>query len=500
MKKSGGGISFGLGAFADFKELAETLEGKVVEKIKEQSPEDRAGNLLRSVTISSIDAGEFEKKIDEFAFLVGEKDFYMKVGGVLRTESAFLGHVTHDQAHEHIEAKERQDVQVEEIYRSRDNSFSLSFGDLQAVFSAIKNQIFEEAIAEGAPREEAQRVAEDEVEKIERDVTAFKKKAKKVRELVEKARKREAKGKCTEEENTISSADDIAIDWMLNPPSDEASTSGAHMSELFREVIWEKSNLTPREEMLAYVPKNETEKALKETTLLRYEAEVLIAKHPDAADLFGKIFVGAMYGQRGAEYAGAAISGGPIGVAVKYASQEAISFAMDTTIEESSSKAVEGMAVSPSLREEFKTTLKVSAYTTLCAGSIKASKKLVGTLSKSAASRASASKNVDNIISEAERKGFRGVRGQIELHTPKGFGRNKDVIINGRNYWGHVLDRMQDRGIPFSVVEDCIKHGKIVPSTKQVSRLEHYDAENNIKVITDRSTGDVISIIFGGKK
>jgi hypothetical protein len=117
---------------------------------------------------------------------------------------------------------------------------------------------------------------------------------------------------------------------------------------------------------------------------LRYEAEDLIAKHPDAADLCGKIFIGAMYGLQGAEYAGAAAAGGPIGVTLKYASQEAISYAIDTTIEKSSSKAVEGMAVSPALREEFKTTLRVGAYVTLCAGSVKASKKLVGTLAKSA--------------------------------------------------------------------------------------------------------------------
>ena len=115
-------------------------------------------------------------------------------------------------------------------------------------------------------------------------------------------------------------------------------------------------------------------------------------------------------------------------------------------------------------------------------------------------SGASVTKNVDNIISEAERKGFRGVRGQIELHTPKGFGRNKDRVINGRSYWGHVLDRMQDRGIPFSVVEDCIKNGKVVPSKKQVCRLEHHDKVNNIRVITDKNTGDVISVIFEGVK
>jgi len=50
---------------------------------------------------------------------------------------------------------------------------------------------------------------------------------------------------------------------------------------------------------------------------------------------------------------------------------------MNTTIEESSSKAVEGMAVSSALREEFKTTLKVTAYAGLGFGSIKVSKKSV---------------------------------------------------------------------------------------------------------------------------
>ena len=35
------------------------------------------------------------------------------------------------------------------------------------------------------------------------------------------------------------------------------------------------------------------------------------------------------------------------------------------------------MAVSPALREEFKTTLKVTAYVGLSLGSIKASEKLV---------------------------------------------------------------------------------------------------------------------------
>ena len=38
--------------------------------------------------------------------------------------------------------------------------------------------------------------------------------------------------------------------------------------------------------------------------------------------------------------------------------------------------------------------------------------------------------------------------------------RNKSDYINGREYSGHALDRMQDRGILPSVVEHTIKTGK----------------------------------------
>ena len=55
------------------------------------------------------------------------------------------------------------------------------------------------------------------------------------------------------------------------------------------------------------------------------------------------------------------------------------------------------MAVSPALREEVKTTLKVTAYVGFSLGSIKAAKKLSGTLAKSVASRASASKNFSSL-------------------------------------------------------------------------------------------------------
>jgi hypothetical protein len=40
-------------------------------------------------------------------------------------------------------------------------------------------------------------------------------------------------------------------------------------------------------------------------------------------------------------------------------------------------------------------------------------------------------------------------------------GTNKPAIINGRQYSGHALDRMQGRGITPSIVEDAILHGTI---------------------------------------
>lgn len=61
--------------------------------------------------------------------------------------------------------------------------------------------------------------------------------------------------------------------------------------------------------------------------------------------------------------------------------------------------------------------------------------------------------------------------------------RNEDQILNGGVYSGHALDRMQDRGIPISVVEETIKYGK--KSSSYSGRIQYYDAKNNITVITE---------------
>jgi RHS repeat-associated protein len=71
-------------------------------------------------------------------------------------------------------------------------------------------------------------------------------------------------------------------------------------------------------------------------------------------------------------------------------------------------------------------------------------------------------------------------------------GANKGSNINGRDYSGHALDRMQGRGIPLSVVEDTIKNG--VSAIGKMPNTTHYTNNiNGVQVITN-SSGRVITV------
>ncbi|XBS69615.1 DUF4258 domain-containing protein [Acerihabitans sp. KWT182] len=58
--------------------------------------------------------------------------------------------------------------------------------------------------------------------------------------------------------------------------------------------------------------------------------------------------------------------------------------------------------------------------------------------------------------------------------------RNKPATISSREYSGHTLDRMQDRGITPTVIESIIKNGKSTPSRD--GKTMFFDAKNNISV------------------
>ena len=73
-------------------------------------------------------------------------------------------------------------------------------------------------------------------------------------------------------------------------------------------------------------------------------------------------------------------------------------------------------------------------------------------------------------------------------------GTRRPAVINGRQYTGHAIDRMQGRGIMPSVVEDTIAHGISYPGYD--GKTVYYNSNNNISVILN-SNGDVVTASHG---
>lgn len=72
--------------------------------------------------------------------------------------------------------------------------------------------------------------------------------------------------------------------------------------------------------------------------------------------------------------------------------------------------------------------------------------------------------------------------------------RNAASNIDGTDFSGHSLDRLQDRGIPISVVKEAINHG--VKSDLGNGISKYHDAKNNIGVIVNNE-GKVITVRYG---
>jgi RHS repeat-associated protein len=83
-----------------------------------------------------------------------------------------------------------------------------------------------------------------------------------------------------------------------------------------------------------------------------------------------------------------------------------------------------------------------------------------------------------------------GRRGN-HLNVPPGT--NDPTTIYGRPYSGHALDRMQERGLYPSVVENTIQTGTPAPGTTIGTTLYYYDPVNNVTVVIDSASGRVIT-------
>jgi len=73
--------------------------------------------------------------------------------------------------------------------------------------------------------------------------------------------------------------------------------------------------------------------------------------------------------------------------------------------------------------------------------------------------------------------------------------RNQATTISGRQYTGHAIDQMQNRGFMPSVVENTIKQGTTFPT--RAGTTGFYDSVNNVRVIIDSASGRVVTVIPG---
>jgi hypothetical protein len=73
---------------------------------------------------------------------------------------------------------------------------------------------------------------------------------------------------------------------------------------------------------------------------------------------------------------------------------------------------------------------------------------------------------------------------------------NQAEAIGGRTFSGHALDRMQRQGIVPTAAENTIQQGQ-KSIGKNPSTTAYYDPVNNLTVITDTKTGDVITVDYG---
>ena len=81
-----------------------------------------------------------------------------------------------------------------------------------------------------------------------------------------------------------------------------------------------------------------------------------------------------------------------------------------------------------------------------------------------------------------------------QYNQPKNPHYQNETVIDGIEFGGHALDRMQDRGITPSVVKEAINYGQKIEARS--GRIKYYDAKNNITVITEKS-GKVVTVRYG---
>jgi hypothetical protein len=75
-------------------------------------------------------------------------------------------------------------------------------------------------------------------------------------------------------------------------------------------------------------------------------------------------------------------------------------------------------------------------------------------------------------------------------------GANARTVIDGREYSGHALDRMQEQGLTPSIVENAIRYG-ITGAGRSAGTTVYVDRINRISVVLDNESGRVVTVDWG---
>lgn len=97
-----------------------------------------------------------------------------------------------------------------------------------------------------------------------------------------------------------------------------------------------------------------------------------------------------------------------------------------------------------------------------------------------------------------EATGFLGSKRLQLQNAPYQKVRNAPTTIDGREYSGHALDQMQNRGLMPTVVENAIRNGVASPG-KYAGSTQYLDTVNRFRVIVNSETGRVVTVIPGVK-
>lgn len=348
---------------------------------------------LKSIPrVRFADEEELSRRVQHLASLVGTEKFYLTVGKLLYKKSAEVGlrpdGVVVKSDAEKISAGKILEEKLSETHehdRRVINPCAAEFINmisevdaLQQLRQQISRTTYSQAMNEGLTDADARELSESKANAFEENVANLQQEVDDLKQFVQKSEKPSAKQKPIKKAQQVEDKkSDVPYVESVLPFGVGMSEDTSSVHGMIASALLDQPEVSPREQVQTFIPQNNLGHVVKKLTFARYRLEQLSEAYPTAAEYVGDIFVGGVYVLQGAEYAGAFMLGGPAGVGAKYAQQEGMSYLIEHGIDESSRATAAQITTDPTLQQEFAETIKLVSYAALCAGTIKAGKKII---------------------------------------------------------------------------------------------------------------------------